>query len=112
MPEPLADRVKALCDEAEYVVLAVDDPGTPPVRAVAVSDLLALLPVGDAGKVRALLNEWLGRPDYWVADVALMDVARQLQMALDDESNDEALFHAPLTAAPVGDAQTRPEEGR
>jgi hypothetical protein len=39
----LREAVEALCDAAEYVVLAVDDPGCPPVKAVAEIDLRAAL---------------------------------------------------------------------
>jgi hypothetical protein len=44
----LREAVDALCAEAEYVVLAENDPGTPPVRAVAVTDLHSVLNTPEA----------------------------------------------------------------
>lgn len=65
------DRVEALCEEAEYVVLAADDPGLPPVKAVAVIDLAAALASTPAGRVAPMSDhqaEFVGHdhaPGIW-----------------------------------------------
>lgn len=62
--EGLRAALARLCDEAEYVVLATDDPGCPPVKAVAVIDLRAVLAAvgpdstGGQGESVAPLESW------------------------------------------------------